>query len=204
MRWKMLELHKDEKFTHYFVVYFFLLISSVGIITPIVKPSLRLDVLSSILFPAGPGLLAIIAYRGQKRALRFRLFHTSHSAEQNYDLIVQLCMKRDWSIRHRHHSQFIQATVPGFPWSWGELVTVRFSGTDIYVNSICDPARHPSLVGRNRSNISSVVNMVEGYNQSPGDFDASGLSKFEILSARTFGFIAWAILIGAAIWLLIK
>jgi len=206
MNHKALELQGLEKLTHYAPVLFLLSISLVGIITPVVKPSHRSDVLPLIIFPLIPGILAIIAYWWQKRVLRFRLFHTNHNSEENYNRLIQLFEKKGWTVKQRYHSQLIQATVPGFPKSWGELVTVRFLGNDLYVNSICDPAKYPSVTayGHNRNNILTIVKAVDGSNQTLCDFDEPVMSKPVISLIRVIGLIAWAVVIGAMIWLFFK
>jgi hypothetical protein len=206
MNHKALKLNKFEKMTHYAPVLFLLSISLAGIITPIVKPSHRSDIFILIIFPLIPGVLAIFAYWWQKRVLRFRLFHTPHSSEENYNRVLQLFEKKGWTIKQRHHSQFVQAAVPGYPKSWGELVTVRFLGNDLYVNSICDPAKYPSVTayGNNRINVLTIVRAAAGSNQSLGDFDETGKTKPEISLIRAFGLVAWAAVIGSLIWLFFK
>lgn len=206
MNHKALELQGLEKLTHYAPVLFLLSISLVEIIALIAKPPHRSDVLPLIIFPLIPVFLAIIAFWWQKRALRFRLFHTNHNAEENYNRLIQLFEKNGWPVKQRHQSQLIQTTVTDFPKSWGELVTVRFSGNDLYVNSICDPAKYPSVTayGHNRNNILTIVKAVDGSNQALCDFDEAGMSRHEISLTRAIGLITWAAVIGAFIWLFFK
>jgi hypothetical protein len=74
----------------------------------------------------------------QTRALRFRVIETSESARENYQKVMEAIGRTDWRLsQHRVDSQMV-AKVPGAA-SWGERVEVRFHGTCVYVNSICDP-----------------------------------------------------------------
>jgi len=92
----------------------------------------------------------------QTRALQFRVFHTSAGAHENYEKVLHAMQGEHWHVQHRHANSQIVATVQGFPVSWGERVEVRFDGSDVLVNSICDPGKFPSVTswGRNREHVS--------------------------------------------------
>ncbi|PMN93190.1 hypothetical protein [Enterovibrio norvegicus] len=48
--------------------------------------------------------------------------------------------------------------------SWGELITILFTSTGIYINSRPSPTKRPSIVtlGKNKLNEQKVVDMLEG------------------------------------------
>jgi hypothetical protein len=99
----------------------------------------------------------------QARALRFRQIKTSSNAHDNY-LKVSAAIHRaaDWTIRNHHADSLIVATVPGFPLTWGERVEVRFHGSDVFVNSICDPSKWFGVFswGRNGANMRFICHAV--------------------------------------------
>jgi hypothetical protein len=94
----------------------------------------------------------------QTRALRFRLFQTSSDAHENYHKVLQAVHKEHWQVQYVHADSRVVATVRGFPITWGERVEVRFQGSDVLVNSICDPSKYFAVFswGRNRENMSRV------------------------------------------------
>ena len=99
----------------------------------------------------------------QTRALRFRIVETSQSAGVNYQKVMEAIGRTDWRIsQHRDESQIV-AKVPGAA-SWGERVEVRFHGTYVYVNSICDPSKWFQLIawGDNLSHIAYIRHAVTG------------------------------------------
>jgi hypothetical protein len=99
----------------------------------------------------------------QTHALRFRVFETSENAHVNYQKVMDAIGKTDWHISQHHLDSRIVSEVPGAG-SWGERVEVRFHGTNVYVNSICDPSKRPQLIafGDNISNITYIRRAVMG------------------------------------------
>jgi hypothetical protein len=100
----------------------------------------------------------------QTRALRFRVIETSERARENYRKVIEAIGKTDWRLsQHRIDSQIV-AKVPGAA-SWGERVEVRFHGTYVYVNSICDPSKWFQLIawGDNISNIAYIRRVLKGF-----------------------------------------
>jgi hypothetical protein len=152
-------------FTHY-AVSFYLLTPSVVAIYCLATgnyistaiPGMRV---SCFLTLAASGFFAWF----QTRALRFRVIKTSADAPANYAKVMEAISRTNWRVsRHNADSQLV-ATVPGgFPLSFGERVEVRFRGTDVYVNSICDPDKWPQMIawGNNRGNINYVHHAVTG------------------------------------------
>jgi hypothetical protein len=103
----------------------------------------------------------------QTWALRFRVLKTSEDARVNYQKVIDAIGKTNWRVSQHRADSRIVATVPGAV-TWGERVEVRFHGTDVYVNSICDPSKWPVLValGDNMSHIAYVRDAVTRTEQS--------------------------------------
>jgi hypothetical protein len=93
----------------------------------------------------------------QSRALRFRVVKTSETAGVSYQKVMQAIGRTDWRISQHHADSQIVAKVPGVA-SWGERVEVRFHGTYVYVNSICDPSKWFQMIawGDNLSHIAYI------------------------------------------------
>jgi hypothetical protein len=112
-------------------------------------------------------LIAAFAFWWQKRVLRYTKVRTAQCAEANHQAVLLLAQKLGWAIIAEMPSEFLLISVPGFPKtlaSWGEQVSVRFLGTEVYVNSICDPNRYASVsaYGRNGRNVRAVVRAIDG------------------------------------------
>jgi hypothetical protein len=99
----------------------------------------------------------------QTRALRFRVIETSETPRENYRKVMEAIGKTDWRVSQHHVDSQIVAKVPGAA-SWGERVEVRFHGTCVYVNSICDPSKWFQLIawGDNISHITYIRHAVKG------------------------------------------
>jgi hypothetical protein len=97
----------------------------------------------------------------QTWALRFRVFKTPESARANYHKVILAIGKTNWHISQRRAESRIVAAAFGTV-TWGERVEVRFHGTDVYVNSICDPSKWPALLafGDNLRHIAYVRDAV--------------------------------------------
>jgi len=165
LNYQNIELKGFEKFTHFSPLFFVLLFPAMGIILPIFNPGGRDMTLFWVI-----GLpITIPIYLWLKRLLRYQVVHTQHGSSENYSSVRALAHERGWIIKSDRPYEFIQAAVPGFPKtmaSWGELVTVAFLGGDCYINSICNPDQHPSIIayGRNLENVEAVKSAVIGPN----------------------------------------
>jgi hypothetical protein len=97
----------------------------------------------------------------QTWALRFREIKTSEDARSNYKKVIEAIGRTDWHISHHRVDSRIVAMVPGAV-TWGERVEVQFHGTQVYVNSICDPSKWPVLIalGDNISHIAYIRDAV--------------------------------------------
>ena len=82
--------------------------------------------------------------------------------------VIESIGRTNWHIsQHRADSRLV-ALVPGAV-TWGEKVEVQFYGTDVYVNSICDPSKWPVLIalGDNISHIAYIRDAVTGRLEQP-------------------------------------
>ena len=166
MEHKYVELGAWDKITHYSIVGFFLVITATSSALVVLDPGAPKSRFLLGIFVVSL-LLAGIFYWRQRRALRFVKFHTHHDAKFNFHAVLSLTANLEWNVIDERHAQLVVAAVPGFPKtlrSWGARVTVCFSGTDVYVNSICDPAKGDSVVtfGRNSENVRAVAKAVNG------------------------------------------
>jgi hypothetical protein len=160
---RRLKLKGFELFTHY-AISFYLLIPAVA--------SIYWNATHNYVSVNAAGIrvicfwtLAASAFLAwfQTRVLRFRVIETSDSASDNYRKVVEAIRKTDWRLsQHRIDLQII-ADAPGTA-SWGERVEVRFHGSYVYVNSICDPSKWFQLVawGDNLGNIAYIRQVLKG------------------------------------------
>ena len=73
------------------------------------------------------------------RALRFKTFTTTFSAEVNRDRFLALAGKHDWLITDEFNLNSIEAKTQPTILGRSQMITVRFSGNQVSVNSILDP-----------------------------------------------------------------
>lgn len=118
--------------------------------------SLGLTLEMLLIFSLIPTALALCLYIYQTRQLRLWRIITSRSVDENRDIVIDTANRNDWKIRNNRKNFMMLKTHPSF-WSgsWGEQITLILDGRDIWLNSICDPENHTSIVsmGRNRQNI---------------------------------------------------
>ena len=165
MNYEYVQLKGFAKFTHFTPMLFVLIVPVMGVALPVIQPGGK-DI--SLLWIIGTPIAALV-YWWLKRLLRYQVIHTTRNAEENYRAVLALVTELGWNIKNDRPLEFIQASVKGFPKtmsSWGELVSVAFHGNDVYINSICDPGKQPSLTayGRNIENVEAVINAIDGPN----------------------------------------
>ena len=160
-----LRLHGYRWLNHYFPALLLSVLplsSLVVVVRPPVSATAGWAV--GVLTVALAALAALLARR-QRRALSFWLIPTQRNAEETYELVLGGMKQLGWVVTRYRRYRRIEARTPGFPatWlSWGEMVTVRLSGKDVLVNSICDPDARPSVIswGRNRKNVSTIAELL--------------------------------------------
>ena len=157
------KLKGSEFFTHYAAAVF-LLAPTIAAIFSLATHDYGLSAIPAMrIFCACTLMASMFVAWLQTRALRFRVIETSEDAHVNYEKVMDAIAKTDWRISQHHLDSRIVSEVPGAG-SWGERVDVRFHGTNVYVNSICDPSKRAQLIafGDNLSNIAYIRCAVTG------------------------------------------
>jgi hypothetical protein len=110
-----------------------------------------------------PLILSPIVYWIQKRRLKFRVIETKLSHVQLKELLIEVAEKLKWEFISTSNNVYIARTNPGFfSGSWGEQISVLFYQNSVFVNSICDPNKRPSVVslGRNSENENTLIDKI--------------------------------------------
>jgi hypothetical protein len=85
--------------------------------------------------------LATILGYARRRRLRYTVFQTLDGSAENYRKVLEVAVSSDWDICDDKKNALIAARIKA-PWTaltWGELVTVQFSGSLVGINVIGDP-----------------------------------------------------------------
>ncbi len=110
-----------------------------------------------------PPILAIIVYLIQKRRLKFRIIQTKLNHIQLKEILIKVAQQLEWEFISSENDLYLAKTNPSFfSGSWGEQITILFYQDKVFINSICDPSKRPSVVswGRNRKNEDTMINEV--------------------------------------------
>lgn len=155
---KTLHLPKWQRFWHFSVVLFLLII-------PVVTTfGLAKDYFTgSYIYKRYPGELFLFGYAWlllsatfyfiQRRRLRFRTIYVSIDADTFHVVVKETAKDLEWQILKKTNTVIVAKS--GFSWrSWGELITIIREKDRILFNSICDPDNRPSVAswGMNRLN----------------------------------------------------
>ncbi len=113
-----------------------------------------------------PIIIGFLFFILQRSRLKFKVLTVRLSQKELTAYIEQLCKEWDWKPYFHNKNIFIAKTKMGGG-SWGELVTILFNGNEVWINSICDPDKHGSIVsmGRNRENVKAVTDLIENINR---------------------------------------
>ena len=113
---------------------------------------------------AVPLVLSELAFLLQKKRLKFKVIQTTLTGGQIEAIIQQVAAELEWKGPFITKNIYRAKTDPGF-WSgsWGEEITILLSGDKIFINSICDLNKRPSVVsfGRNRENENTVIESIK-------------------------------------------
>ncbi|RWY46025.1 hypothetical protein EPL05_23555 [Mucilaginibacter gilvus] len=110
-----------------------------------------------------PSALAVIFYFIQKKRLKFKIVQTTLSAQQLKEVISEVSKNLKWVPMSSSEKTYVAKTFPGFfSGSWGEQITVLFHENTVFINSICDPDKRPSVVswGRNSENENTLADKI--------------------------------------------
>lgn len=167
---KELKLLGWRNFTHYQIVWYFILIAATSLfifskelISGTPKAFDRLWPITLFLTPISLGLAGLY-YKIQRKKLNFRVYRTTVSREQLDRIIAKVAKDLQWTIIIKNEILIEAKTSPGF-WSgsWGELITILVDGQTVLVNCICDPDKPASVTsyGRNKKQIDRLLEEIE-------------------------------------------
>ena len=154
-----LQLTAGDKFSHYGIVVYLLIIPST-LIFVILKDlvlkgsaNLRTEFVWIIVIA---GALSFLFYRLQKKRLKLTKVDTCLTKEEIETVVEKVADELKWYPHLIDEEIIIAKTQPGF-WSgsWGEQITIIFDSGRIWINSICDPDKMSSVTsnGRNDKNL---------------------------------------------------
>jgi hypothetical protein len=158
---RRVKLKRSEFYTHYAVSIVLLAPTVAAIYSFVTRKYISSAIPDMRIFCACTIIASAFLAWFQTWALRFRVVETSEDARSNYQKVIEAIGKTDWHISQHRADSRIVATVPGAV-TWGERVEVQFHGTQVYVNSICDPSKWPVLIafGDNISHIAYIRDAV--------------------------------------------
>jgi hypothetical protein len=162
-----LQLTFWEKETHYGIVIYLLVIPTVFLFF-FIKDAISGDTSRMrselVVFGLVATLLSFLAYRMQKKRLRFTSVDTNLAKDQLTQIIELTAKEFKWTPSYVDDDVIVAKTSPGF-WSgsWGEQITIIFDNGKVFINSICDPDKRSSVFsnGRNTQIIDLLVKRVK-------------------------------------------
>jgi hypothetical protein len=96
------------------------------------------------------GSLGAAILRLQLRELSYVRVQTQSNADENFQAVIRLAQSSGWQITSEVPNRCLEARTSGSILTEGEIVAVKFNGSDVLVACICDPGVGFSLVGRRR------------------------------------------------------
>lgn len=159
-----LQLNFWEKLTHYAIVPFLLSIPFFFIFNQLRHYwKNEMYVLDSdvFLFIVLPILLSILYYFIQKQKLKLIVIDTALTTNEVATIFNEVASEQGWQISQHTSNIFVAHTPQSFrSGSWGEQVTLLVFKNQIFLNSICDPEKKPSVVsnGKNKKNQLLLLN----------------------------------------------
>lgn len=109
-------------------------------------------------------LAAILLVWQLRRGLRFHTVQTGREPADNMERVLDVARKREWQRAAAEPEGTMEFHTPRSMFSWGEMVTVRFEGGAVLINSISDPGHGPSItsMGGNARNVRLVASALRG------------------------------------------
>jgi len=164
-----LQLSFWNKFSHYSIVIFVLIIPICAIVYKIIdainkteRPSKDGEIYVFVI----PIILSILFYLLQKKRLSFKIVETKLSMDEIYKIVDETAKELGWIINQKTNKYLTANTKPKFnSGSWGEQITIIFIENKILVNSICALNKKNSLVsmGRNKKNEQTFINNIKSH-----------------------------------------
>jgi hypothetical protein len=94
------------------------------------------------------GGLGLLAWRAQRRSLRFTQVSTPFDARRNFEAVRAAAQAANWKILREEPGWGLEAQSAGSMLIEGERIAVRFRDREMLMASICDPHVGFSLIGR--------------------------------------------------------
>jgi hypothetical protein len=146
VNYERVELSRSDWIDHN-IVGLYALLPTVFVLAELVfDPSARIP--TSLVLVSAP--IAGLLFWSQRRALRYRVLHTSGNEEANYAAVLVLASREKWQVTHHQLGSYFEALVAPELWgrSYKRRVSIRFRGDELYMNVIANPGRfhHPGLL----------------------------------------------------------
>lgn len=158
-----LQLHFWDMVTHYFIVIFFAFLPVLFALMTLYDYVFEIEryyIEGNIWLYIVPLALSLFFYILQRGRLRFTVVETTLNRAEILSLVESISNNQKWDINRKSKALLIAKTNPPLlKGSWGEQVTLVFSGKKILTNSICDPDKISSVAsyGNNKRNIQKII-----------------------------------------------
>ena len=159
MSYKTILLNFKDKLTYYGIAYYSLVISVLFIIGKLVD-SLQNNILVIELI----GLtLATFVLISQNKKLKFKTVHANLTNREINSAIYITAKELKWYLIDVGSNYTVAKRGGGsFPFSWEELITIKFNNKEILINSLCDPdSAMVTIFGKNKMNIKTFERNIE-------------------------------------------
>lgn len=149
-------LTKEEAWTHYQLPFYAALLpvcfSGLCVYDWLMGESFSPQLFPGVWIVLGFTLLALLFGQMQYRRLRCVRVTSSLSAEALVPQLTEVAFREEWTIDHVDDDCFLAHTNPSL-WSgsWGEQIFVVFDRGQVWINSICDLNKRPSVTSFGRT-----------------------------------------------------
>ena len=163
---KELQLTFAEKVSHFYLA---LICVIIALIFPIIfiknyfKENETSFISGQIIVTIVFAVIGLLLYKIQKKRLRFKIVQTNLKRDTLEKIIEEVGKELEWIPVQITHNSFFAVTHPSFLGSLGEQITVLFAGNSVFINSIGDVTRGPSILslGRNRKNVQYLIEAIK-------------------------------------------
>ncbi len=162
-----LQLSLEQKITHYSPVIIGLIIPMIDLFIIFKNYFNNETILKQTLNPLLwfiSILYVVLIYLLQHKRLKLKTIESSLDNEDSLMVIREAVENLNWKTIINNKRAIIAKVNNGLlTGSWGEQVIIIFDSNKMYINSICDPNKRPSLAsfGNNRKNITTLVQEIK-------------------------------------------
>jgi len=165
---KKLKLNTFGYFTHYWPAILFAGLTMWSLYLMLTTTdSATLQRTLYIFYFCGP--IGVLIFFIQKRRLQYTIIKIALTPLEIEKVICYLEDNKGWKRKHKSDSIYVATTQSRWlSGSWGEQITIEQDHNIIYINSICDPNKNPSLTswGRNKRNIKTFKERLALYEKA--------------------------------------